>query len=490
MVTRPPSIHSSVCLTFDKGTPDLIRRRIMYAFRVFAAVYDHAVVEEDIREAVLPCRYGRQSSPDEARRTLSIPAHYPLRPRNDPPVRPQKHTYAGEDFYLFYGIDAQTGNPDWLAEIFEWLSCDTEIGVAARDLIGRIPFSQSIFAQNEISPRKPYAMLLMAWLENALQRTGLECLLKAPSPVVDADHLVVSSHDIDYYYDGLVNAMVRLAKNMALSLLPGGNWSFFSWNARRVFSIFRGARIGDFLPALGAASREFDFQSTIFVVPRRSHRRDPNYHIDTLIPHLGANASPGFSVGLHGSYRSIIEESELSAEVQLVERSLGVRPRGSRQHWLRFDEHKKLFDAVQVAGLHYDSTLGFDETPGFRNGACFAFPPYNFAKEEPYPFLEIPLVLMDSNLEAAARADGKGAEVIVEEVLDASREWGWGGIAVNWHNPIEPVQVPESINSIFWDCLKRKDAYRERWISADEFLACCSSRFRNAGLLPSVHVDA
>jgi len=57
-----------------------------------------------------------------------------------------------------------------------------------------------------------------------------------------------------------------------------------------------------------------------------------------------------------------------------------------------------------MAGLAYDSSLGFAETCGFRNGANFAFPPYDFEREGPCSFLEIPLAIMDGSLQLSSRS--------------------------------------------------------------------------------------
>ena len=64
---------------------------------------------------------------------------------------------------------------------------------------------------------------------------------------------------------------------------------------------------------------------------------------------------------------------------------------------------EKLFANIEKAGLQYDSSWGWADQLGFRNGAAFAFPPYNFTREEPYNFLSIPLVIMDQGLQVARR---------------------------------------------------------------------------------------
>src|SRR5207302_10220512 len=102
---------------------------------------------------------------------------------------------------------------------------------------------------------------------------------------------------------------------------------------------------------------------------------------------------------------------------------------------------------------------------GFRHGASFACRPYTVDREEPYGFLVIPLVIMDSAL-AGRSADQ--ADKLTATVLQESRRWGWGGIALLWHSPIEPLNVPGEINQIFWRLMKTRAQHRECWMSAEE----------------------
>jgi len=195
-------------------------------------------------------------------------------------------------------------------------------------------------------------------------------------------------------------------------------------------------------------------------------------------------------VEVHGSYTSVMENGDLAREAAALEQSVGKRPIGNRQHWLRFDDHQKLFDTVARAHLVFDSSLGFAETVGFRNGVNCAFPPYDFRKEAPFPFLEIPLALMDGNLEAASRSSGEDAQKIANEVLEASRKRGGGGLAVLWHNPFEPIQVPDDINDVFWARLRDHNRFSEKWMTGPDFARHALVRYHRAGLLQDIRLDA
>lgn len=479
-----------ISLRFGDDVPTKVRSRISYVFKVFAAIYDHEIVDAESSNASLHCYYDKSQPEGADSHMFHIPALYRDIVSEKELPRFEKHRYAEEEFYLAFGINAATGWPDWLGEIFLWLTSSYETCIAARDAVGRIPYREMVFSRDGVSPKKPHAALLMAWLENVLHEGNKkEALPKAPSPVPGIEHLVVCSHDIDFYFVDRLSTLVRLIKNLAIAFRPYQSWTYFSDNLRMMLQLFCGKRVGDYLPPLLEAACQGNFRSTFFVVPRQGHRRDPNYQLDQILPRLSNAAKRGFSVEVHGSYRSVMEDRSLTTEAQTLGEYTLRKPLGNRQHWLRFSLHQDLFAEIERAGLVSDSTLGFPEMVGFRNGASFAFPPYNFTKEKPHDFLEIPLVLMDGNLESASRSLRVAPQDLAEEVLGESRKRGWGGIAVLWHNPMEPLSVPVEINSVFWSCAKKQKEYRENWMSLEQFLACSIGRYRSAGLLEGVRID-
>jgi hypothetical protein len=443
-------------------------------------------VETDSANAVR-CFYGRAAVSGHAQ-FFHIPAQYHEAPGNRVSAF-TKHRYADQDFPLSFGIDAVSSRPDWLGELFVWLSCGYEAPIVARDRIGRIPYSETVFSRHGLSARKPYASLLMAWMENVLRHgNGPEALPKAPCPLSDSEHLVVCSHDIDFYFTNRASTLIRLIKNLGIAVRVYRNWSYFVDNLRMIRQALGAKRVGSYLPPFVEAAASHNFHSTLFVVSRRGHRRDPNYRLDQIVPSLRDASKKGFSIGLHGSYRSIVEDGTLQQEAHSLAESLGQKPASNRQHWLRFSRCDELFAEVSKAGLLADSTLGFPDMVGFRNGASFAFPPYDFEREAPHSFLEIPLALMDGSLEAASRDLGVPPDRLAAEVLEESRKYGWGGIAVLWHNPIEPISVPAEINDVFWRCVAKQAEFREKWMSLDEFLSASIHRYQQAGLLQEVRI--
>jgi hypothetical protein len=482
---------TSICIEFGGEISTQIRSRIAYALAVFAAVYGYRVVPPGTEPADFCCLYGTAETLTQTGSALNIPTLYTPRHKCDPAPVLKNARYANQDFFLVHGTEEPSGNPDWFGEIFEWLSSSLELPVTARDSVGRIPYCETVFNRQEISPLKPHAAMLMAWLENALKNGNrIEELPRAVSPIPGIEHMVICSHDIDFHFTDKSAALRRIGKNLGISLKLYRSSSFFVSNARMLTDVLRGKRTGDYIPGMLDAIENCGFRSTLFVVADGNHRRDPDYRLQTIVPCLKDAARRGFSVGVHASYGSAIENDSLPRETDSLEQAVGQKPAGNRQHWLRFDRHDKLYRAVENARLLYDSSLGFSETCGFRNGASFAFPPYDLERERPHSFLEIPLVIMDGNLQQASRTLRKKPQQLADDILSESRKWGWGGISILWHNPMEPIQVPEEINRVFWSTAKKRNQYGEHWMSADQFLVNSLPRYQAAGLLKEFPLDA
>jgi hypothetical protein len=478
-------------LRFGLEVSEIVRARVAYAFRVFAAVYGYKVLDRDSTEQAASLFYGKPSSSCSEEGCIVVPARYTPLGRAAAGQEFSKARYAQEECPLAFGLDEKTGNPDWLGEIFWWLSASHELGIARRDSVGRISHVDTGLGRQGISPRKPHASLMMSWLESKLRNGDrTQELCKAPSPMEGVEHMVVCSHDIDFYYSDISSTFLRLLKNIGISFRLYRSWSFLRSNSVMILELLGGKRIGDYLPALLDAIQKADFHSTLFVVAAHHHRRDPNYRLAKIADLLSEADRRGSSVCLHGSYTSVVGGGSLKEEVRAMEKTLGKKPLGSRQHWLRFDNHENLFDAIERSELLFDSTLGFPDLVGFRNGASFAFPPYNFREERPYNFLEIPLVIMDGSLESEARTKREDAQEIVDQVLGESRRFGWGGVAALWHNPIDALAVPEQINQVFWKSAEKRGRYGEKWMSAEEFLKCSLIRYQDAGLLEGARVGA
>lgn len=102
----------------------------------------------------------------------------------------------------------------------------------------------------------------------------------------------------------------------------------------------------------------------------------------------------GSSIGLHGSPLHPSSATLLSTEKQRIEQSLQVQIKAQRMHFLRFDiVHSPR--AACLAGLQIDSSLGFNDRPGFRMGSALPFPWFDLDSQKALPILMVPLIYAD-----------------------------------------------------------------------------------------------
>lgn len=126
---------------------------------------------------------------------------------------------------------------------------------------------------------------------------------------------------------------------------------------------------------------------------------DPSYSLEHsgLISALKELAERGWDIGLHQSFCAWNTKSMMSTERKYLMESLGLSVTSCRQHWLRFS-WVMTWQAQEEAGLKFDTTLGFNDRPGFRNASALKFCPWDFDKNQPMKIEVAPLVLMDSHL--------------------------------------------------------------------------------------------
>ena len=390
------SIAMRIFLEFIASQTSLHRCRLSYAFRVFCAVYGHEPVfnPEESQGSDVWISYSSDSRGPKFSRVLRLGNLYSLRSTTDPAPVPRAFADHGEKTVLFYAYRAGT-QPDWLAEIFEWISCADEYS-CERDELGCVPFSRSYVGRHHLDVQTPYAAVAMRFLQLALCAVVSAADSAPVCPEQPAHHFVVPTHDVDYLPLSWSGSLRRLAKNVFVSLfalkLPG---LAAKQSGRVVALALGGDNPLDQLDKLAERESRHGIGATFFFLTRRKHRRDANYEITdakvlTLMRRL---AQQGMEIGVHGSYTSLDQPHWLPQEFDHL-RKQGFQPVGNRQHWLRFTLDR-MIPAVEHAGALYYTSLGWPDRIGFRGGACFAFPPYNFAQERPATFLEIPLVVMD-----------------------------------------------------------------------------------------------
>jgi hypothetical protein len=478
-----------ISLDFAPEQTEVHRRRLHYSFSLFCAIYGHHPVNVSANHEVADIwlTYTHDHVKTRQWRMLHLGNLYRPRPVHESAPAPTSFEVFDEKTVLFYPPPPGM-QPDWLGELFEWISCADEYSIRHAPSAGAVSFSQSFAGRHGLDIRTPYAAIAMRLLQRALCKLVPGSFEEPLSPVQGVRHFIVTTHDVDFLPLNSVGSVGRILKNSAAAFAVHRRPKLAMKLAANALKTAVGMPNPlDQMSKLVKEEKHRGINASYMFIGGRGHRRDGNYRVDdpAVLELMHSLEREGMDIAVHGSYRSLDDPESLPQEFDFL-RELGFRPQGNRQHWLRFTLDR-LVPALEAAGALYDTSLGWADRTGFRAGACFAFPPYNFSDERPANFLEIPLVVMDVSLEfGEVPLSASNYYEHVSEVLSASRRYGWGGIAVLWHNTgFGGGQIPKEVGDVFWRLVDERSSSNDTWISAGDFVDSVRRRYSEVGLLIS-----
>lgn len=175
---------------------------------------------------------------------------------------------------------------------------------------------------------------------------------------------------------------------------------------------------------------KYDARSSFYFLATDADIRRFRYNIEDLEGELGQIVDQGWEVGLHGGYYAYNDLEEILQEKERLEQVLGRKVTGYRNHYLRFCVPDS-WEILEKAGFGYDTTLGYPDMIGFRNGMCHPFRPYNLLNDMEISILEIPLVIMDGTLFGSVKSYDEAWQV-AKRLIDTVAECH-GVLTLNWH---------------------------------------------------------
>lgn len=173
-------------------------------------------------------------------------------------------------------------------------------------------------------------------------------------------------------------------------------------------------------------------KSTFFFLALQPGGKDFNYYIEDMKNEIRSIVQSGCEVGLHGGYGVLRDIPELVREKRAIEAVAGSSIVGYRNHYMQFNVPDS-WGVLEEAGFKYDSTLGYPDNIGFRNGMCHPFRPYDARKGKTLDILEIPLTVMDGTLFTYMGMDSKTALAQTKKLIDSTADLN-GVITILWHN--------------------------------------------------------
>ena len=160
---------------------------------------------------------------------------------------------------------------------------------------------------------------------------------------------------------------------------------------------------------------------------------DPGYKVNSSIlkKTISDILLSNHEIGLHPGFESWDDIEDLSRQKKALEDASGVTIYNVRQHWLRFS-----WDATwacqEAVGLKLDSTLMFNDRPGFRNSSSLIWHPWNFNKNKPHKIQAMSSILMDSHIHDYLELNNQNRKDVMSYWIKECRIVH-GKAAVLWH---------------------------------------------------------
>lgn len=255
----------------------------------------------------------------------------------------------------------------------------------------------------------------------------------------DVDHPSIRLHALDHTILGFLQ---RATLGSVLNFLRGRlslSGMLVNLGAALKLPFVQAGVLKDFWANLdGYVPLEHGAPSTFFVIPfkgkagacggtRHSHKRAAGYGASDIADEIEGLKAAGCEIGVHG-IDAWTDPDAGRSEAAEIRRVAGLSPSGVRMHWLYFDESSAV--ALENAGFEYDSTVGYNETVGFRAGTAQVYRPLGVER-----LLELPLHVMDTALFYPSHLNlpvGKAAAVVGRLIAHTARLGGC--LTLNWHD--------------------------------------------------------
>lgn len=148
----------------------------------------------------------------------------------------------------------------------------------------------------------------------------------------------------------------------------------------------------------------------------------------------------GHMIGLHPSYESYTAQNYIQSEFNTLkkickEEAIFQNSWGARMHYLRYKFPDTII-GLSNAGISYDTSLGYADSPGFRCGTCFEFPVYEPLTEKTLSLRILPLIAMDASFLSKNYLNlgcSETAMEMIRKLIERCRSVN-GTFTLLWHN--------------------------------------------------------
>ena len=153
-----------------------------------------------------------------------------------------------------------------------------------------------------------------------------------------------------------------------------------------------------------------------------------NSNFQALVKRL-ADLAP---VGIHPSFGSSVNETQLAIEINRLEDIQKREVRFSRQHFLQLSL-PKTYKRLIEAGITHDFTMGYASVLGFRAGIASSFTFYNLDMEQILPIKVYPFAIVDDTLKFNMQLNPDDVVQELGEIINEVKQVDGTLISI-WHN--------------------------------------------------------
>lgn len=282
----------------------------------------------------------------------------------------------------------------------------------------------------------------------------------------DVDHPSIRQHKFDrtmfgFLYRAVVGSLVKvLCGRMSVRSL------FKNWTAAFKLPFVYMGFAKDFWRDFDDRYRELEkgLHSTFFVIPFKDNPgntsngvapgfRAARYGAGDIADAIAKITAAGSEVGLHG-IDAWLDSSKGRDELEEIRSLTQVSEIGVRMHWLYLNEQS--FAVLEKAGADYDSTVGYNQTVGYRAGTTQVYKPLQAAR-----LLELPLHVMDTAMfyPNYLGLSSREATTVLGGLVDNAAQFG-GCLTTNWHDrSLAPERLWDACYRDLLQELKNRDAW-------------------------------
>ncbi|MEJ2634980.1 MAG: polysaccharide deacetylase family protein [Calditrichia bacterium] len=238
---------------------------------------------------------------------------------------------------------------------------------------------------------------------------------------------------------------------------------FLSMNRSKFRHAFNDLFYGDgsywTFPELLDLYKKENWKATFFFLARAWEERGYRYNIQSpkfrkLLREL---PEEGHEIGLHSSKFAFDYPDRIRHERMRISKVSPAPARGVRQHFLRL-QFPGAWAHFRQLGFDYDSSVGFNEIPGFRAGTCFPFRAFDSRERKFIELYEMPFSIMDYPWVESSQSQEENWQSFID-ITDHIKQMN-GLLNILWH----PSNLAEQLFRPYWDrmveWLKGQDFYQ------------------------------